>query len=309
MDNIKRQNGIENTMKTTVIKATKAIKARQTSQRLISYVTDANVLKLIVLLCLCLFIYKKSNQSQQEDNNSLAYLANPKVNDIYFLDFRLLSENLRPNQKYRIAKVVDITGDIVTLLYGNVLYLRQQSLKDSIRYGQLRYKGYFESKRYDLKLSQLKTMHESAAIYMIKRPDQNMLYGNYINDPKPELSSTLYIPGKRENFAGLSYKKSSYLENNLQQAFEQFSRSAQLGFSQGQVNLAEMYLNGEHIDKDLSQAMYWFKQAALQSNKAGVLKYVIVCRQVSYCQEGDLYQELTDAGVNIKVRKVDFKLN
>jgi hypothetical protein len=286
-----------------------AIETRKTALKLSSYFTVANLLKVIVLLSLCLFIYNKSSQSQQEDNNSLAYLASPKVDDIYFLDFRLLSESLRPNEKYRIAKVVDITGDVVTLLYGNVFYLRQQAMKDSIRYGQLRYKGYFESKRYDLKLSQLKSMHDSTAIYMIKRPDQNMLYGNYINDPEPKVSSTVYIPGKRENLAGLSFKKSSYLENNLQQAFERFSRSAQLGFTQGQVNLAEMYLSGEYIDKDFSQAMYWFKQAALQSDKAGVLKYVIVCRQVSYCQEGDFYQELIDAGVNIKVRKVNFKLN
>ena len=306
MEKIKGQNGIDNTVKVAM---NTTIRTRQTVLWLTSHFSVANVLKVIVLLWLCLFIYNKTNQYQQEDKNSLAYLASPKVDDIYFLDFRLLSENLRPNEKYRIAKVVDITGDIVTLLYGNVFYLRQQAVKDSIRYGQLRYKGYFESKRYDLKLSQLKTMHDSTAIYMIKRPDKNMLYGNYINDPEPKVSSTVYIPGKRENLAGLSFKKSSYLENNLQQAFERFSRSAQLGFAQGQVNLAEMYLNGEYIDKDLNQAMYWFKQAALKSDKAGVLKYVIVCQQVSYCQEGDFYQELTDAGVNIKVRKVDFKLN
>jgi len=269
----------------------------------------ANILKVLALLLLCVFIYKKSTQSQQEDDASLTYLASPKVDDIYFLDFRLLSDSLRPKEKYRIAKVVDVTGDIITLLYGNMFYLRQQSLKDSIRYGQLRYKDYFEGKRYNLTLSELKAMHDSAAIYMIKRPDQNMLYGNYINDPKPDINSRLYIPGKRENLEGLSLLKANYLENNLEQAFERFSRSAQLGLAQGQVNLAHMYLNAQYIDKDLSQAMYWFKQAALQSDKAGVLKYVIVCRQVSYCNEIDFYQELTEAGVNIKVRAVDFELN
>jgi len=269
----------------------------------------ANILKILALLALSLFIYKKSTQSQQEDDASLIYLASPKVDDIYFLDFRVLSDSLRPKEKYRIAKVVDITGDTVTLLYGNVFYLRQQSLKDSIRYGQLRYKDYFEGKRYDLTLSELKQMHDSSAIYMIKRPEQNMLYGNYINEPKPELNSSLYIPGKRENLEGLSLLKANYLENNLEQAFERFSRSAQLGLAQGQVNLAQMYMNAQYVEKDLSQAMYWFKQAALQSHKAGVLKYVIVCRQVSYCQEGDFFQELTEAGVNIKVRAVDFKVN
>jgi len=271
--------------------------------------TVANVLKAITLLALCLFIYKKSTQSQQEVDASLIYLSSPKVDDIYFLDFRVLSDSLRPKEKYRIAKVVDVTGDIITLLYGNMFYLRQQSLKDSIRYGQLRYKDYFEGKRYDLTLAELKAMHDSSAIYMIKRPDQNMLYGNYINDPKPEAKSSLYIPGKRENIEGLSLLKANYLENNFEQAFERFGRSAQLGFAQGQVNLAQMYVNAQYVDKDLSQAMYWFKQAALQSNKGGVLKYVIVCRQVSDCNEVDFYQELTEAGVNIKVRAVDFTLN
>jgi TPR repeat protein len=190
-----------------------------------------------------------------------------------------------------------------------MFYLRQQSLKDSIRYGQLRYKEYFEGKRYDLSLTELQAMFDSTAIYMIKRPDQNMLYGNYINDPEPDNKSSLYIPGKRENLEGLSLLKAKYIENNLEQAFERFSRSAQLGLAQGQINLGQMYLNAQYVDKDLSLAMYWFKQAALQSDKAGVLKYIIVCRLVSYCNEIDFYQELTEAGVNIKVKAVDFTLN
>lgn len=303
MDRVKKRKSVDNTVKA-------AIKIRPDNGWLNSqYFTVANVLKIIVFLTLCFFIYTKSTQSQQENDDSLLYLASPKVDDIYFLDFRILSDNLRPNEKYRIAKVVDITGDVVTLLYSSIFYLRQQSLKDSIRYGQLRYKGYFETKRYDLTLTQLKAMHDTSAIYMVKRPDKNMLFGNYVNDPKTELSTSLYIPGKRENLAGLSLLKSDYLENNKQQAFERFSASAQLGFSAGQVNLGQMYLNGEYIDKDLSQALYWFKQAALQSDKSGVLKYVIVCRQVEYCQEANFYQELLNAGVNIKVREIDFTLS
>ncbi|KGJ90670.1 tetratricopeptide repeat protein [Colwellia psychrerythraea] len=299
MDKVNLQKGIERQVK---------------NKWLASWITGidlsvANTIKVIAFISLCLFIYNKSTQSQQENDESSLYLSSPKINDIYFLDFRLLSDSLRPKQKYRIAKVVDITGDIVTLLYGNMFYLRQQSLKDSIRYGQLRFKDYFETKRYDLPLVQLESMYDSKAIYMIKRPDQNMLYGNYINEPESELSTKVYIPGKRENLEGLSLLKSNYLENNLQQAFQRFSQSAQFGFAEGQVNLAQMYLNAQYLDKDLEQAMFWFKQAALQSSKAGVLKYVIVCRQVSYCQEGDFYQELSDAGVNIKVRALDFKLN
>lgn len=273
-----------------------------------SYFSVANALKVVVIIALCLFIYNKSTQSQSEVDETLQFLTQPKIDDIYFLDFRVLSDSLRPKEKYRIAKVVDITGDIVTLRYGNMFYLRQQSLKDSIRYGQLRYQDYFEPKRYDFSLAQLKAMHEDKAVYMIKRPDQNMLYGNYINNPEADVSSRLFIPGKRENYQGLTFLQSDYIENNFQQAFDSFSQSAELGFAQGQVNLGQMYLNGQFVEKDLTQAMHWFKQAALQSDKAGVLKYVIVCRQVSSCQEGDFFQELTYAGVNIKVKSLDFKL-
>ncbi len=279
------------------------------SSAIINHLNISNMLKIFALVLLVLFIYKKSTQSQYEDDATLQYLAQPKIDDIYFLDFRLLSDNLRPKEKYRIAKVVDITGDIITLLYGNVYYLRQQSLKDSIRYGQLRFKEYFETKRYDFSLKKLQAMQASGAIYMIKRPEQNMLYGNYINDPEPESGTSLYIPGKRENLAGISLLSAKHLEGNLSQAFERFSRSAQLGYAKGQVNLAQMYVNGQFVDKDFSQAMYWLKQAALQSDKSAILKYVIICRQVSACQEGDFYQELTQAGVNIKVRKLDFTLN
>ncbi len=299
MNTINAQNGID---KDTEIKSAIRLSISK-------YLSISKLIKIFALVLLGLFIYKKSTQSQYEDDRTLHYLAQPKIDDIYFLDFRLLSDNLRPKEKYRIAKVVDVTGDIITLLYGNVYYLRQQSLKDSIRYGQLRYKEYFERKRYDFSLEQLQAMRESGAIYMIKRPEQNMLFGNYINDPEPESGTSLYIPGKRENIAGIGLLNAKYLESHLSQAFERFSRSAQLGYAPGQVNLAQMYLNGQAVEKDLSLAMHWFKQAALQSNKPAILKYVIVCRQVSYCQEGDFYQELTQAGVNIKVKQVDFKLD
>ena len=266
--------------------------------------------KCLVFFIVALIIFNNLIQGQnKEKENSQNYLNAPQVDDIYFLDFRLLSDNLRPTEKYRIAKVVDVTGEVVTLLYGNVFYLRQQSLKDSIRYGQLRYKQYFETKRYDLTLTQLQAMFNTSAIFMIKRPNNNMLYGNYVNDPKPASHSAIYIPGKRENSQGLSLLKSTYLENYTEQAYDYFQRSAKLGFTEGQINLGQMYLNGEFVNKDMRRALFWFNKAALQSNKDAVLKYVIVCRQLDECREGEFYQSLNDAGVNIKVRAFDFTLN
>jgi hypothetical protein len=266
-------------------------------------------LKIFVFVTIICFFAHRFNQTELIESESARYVHSPKINDIYFLDFRLLSDALRPNEKYRLAKVVDITGDVVTLQYSNIFYLRQHSLKDSIRYGQLTYRKYFEPKRYDFSVEQIKTMWQSGAIYLVKRPILDKLFGNNVSPEKVHNSADLFIPGKRENLSASSFLKSNYIENNLHQAFDLFQQSAQLGFAKGQVNLAQMYLNGQHVEKDLQQALFWFKQAALQSHKPGILKYVIVCEQVTSCDLAAFYQSLTFAGVNIKVREMKMKLS
>ncbi|WDD99385.1 tetratricopeptide repeat protein [Thalassomonas actiniarum] len=247
-----------------------------------------------------------------EAQQTQTYISSPKIDDLYFLDYRLLPGitpgQLRPNEKYRLAKVVDITGDVVTLLYGNFFYLRQRAMEKSIRYGHLRYPEYFETRRYDFTSSELATMKDSGAIYMVKRPVLNTLDGNLVGPSKPVYNSSAFIPGKKQNYSGMAFLKQTALETSLQSAFEQFQASAELGYAEGQVNLAQMYLNGQHVQQDFSQALFWFKRAALQSHKPGVLKYGIVCKQVPECNIVDFYDELLASGVNIKVRQVDFSL-
>jgi len=266
-------------------------------------------LKLLICSAIFLLLFNWLNQSEQIESDSLRYVNAPKINDIYFLDFRLFSDSLRPKEKYRLAKVVDITGEVVTLQYGNMFYLRQHSLKDSILYGQLRYRKYFEPKRYDFSLKRIKELWQSGAIYLVKRPILDMLFGNFVSPERIIENTDLFIPGKRENLSASSLLKSSYIENNLTQAFELLQQSAQLGFAKGQVNLAQMYLNGQHIEKNQQQALFWFKQAALQSYKPGILKYVIVCKQLNTCDLAAFYQSLISAGVNIKIREMDVKLS
>lgn len=266
-------------------------------------------IKIVVGLILFAMLVNGYYKNVQEERETDSFISSPKISDVYFLDFRVLSDDLRPREKYRLAKIVDITGDVITLRYSNVFYWQQQGLIDSIRYGQLLYAKFFEPKRYDFKISQLKSMRDSAAIFKVKRPKLNVLYGNYVNPAPAEDNSNLYIPGKRDNLAGLSLLKSTYMEDNFSQAFERFTRSAEREYAQGQVNLAQMYLNGQFVDKDLDKTLYWLKRASLKSDKAAILKYAIVCQQLSYCDLGDFYQELTNAGVNIKVRALDFTLS
>ena len=263
---------------------------------------------LLFLIIISVISWQWFTKMHQHSVLTEQYLAAPKIDDFYFLDFRLFSENLRPKEKYRVAQVVDITGDVITLLYSDFFYYNQNMIEDSFRFGHLRYKDYFQPKRYDFTLKQLNAMYNSGAIYMAKRTVQGRLVGNTVKPDKTVYQSKLFVAGKRENNVGLAFLLEKNLETHAEFAFENFSRSAELGYPQGQLNLAEMYVNGQYVEKDLTRALYWFNQAALQSYKPAILKYDIVCKQVEHCDLYDFYQNLINSGVNVKVRSLGVKL-
>ena len=70
-------------------------------------------------------------------------IANPKINDIYFLDMRLLNSNLERKNKYKLAKVVRVTDDNVVIVYGSFFYQWQYAVVNSIQYGDLSNSDYF----------------------------------------------------------------------------------------------------------------------------------------------------------------------
>ena len=114
----------------------------------------------------------------------------------------MLTSNLRPNEKYRIAKVVDITGDIITLVYGGLYYPSQRATINSIYYGQLTYKDYFETNCFDYKQEKIQQKLDSGAIYRAMRPLHDKLLGQRIGPEKREFRRTIFIQGRRENLTG-----------------------------------------------------------------------------------------------------------
>lgn len=273
------------------------------------FAAPARVIAMLVALFVLYAAFTEYLDYKHEADNSLAIISEPKINDIYFMDFRVIKEDLRPHEKYRIAKVVDITGDIVTLVYGSFYYQRKHATLNAITYGQLTFKDYFEGKRYDFPLNKVKDLFESGAIYLANRPIRNKLYGNLVGPTEEYSRSNRLTYGKQENIKGEAFFNDSFNEMRFEKAFGFFQQSAELGFAKGQINLAQMYINGEFVDKDLNIALHWLKQASLQSNKSAILKYGIICKQVEACNLGDFYQELNKSGVNIKVRKLDFELS
>jgi len=243
--------------------------------------------------------YKDLQLSEQ----TKAIVAEPQLNDLYYVDFRVIKDNLRPTEKFRMAKVSDITGDVVTINFSSYFYLQEHELNEAIRYAQLRFEKFFQEKRHNYTLEELQSLVASGAIVLARRPEGNMLDGNVVVPDSHFESSSVFIPGKKENFAGIEYLKFAKSGDKAALALAKFQESAELGFAQGQVNLAQMYLNGIAVDKDLQKSLEWFKKGALQAYEPAILKYAIVCQQVSRCNITEFYQELVETGVNIEFTK------
>ena len=71
---------------------------------------------------------------------------------------------------------------------------------------------------------------------------------------------------KTEEIADDYYKSAIKLPGStgLEEVFELYARSAELGNPIAQYNLAMMYSNGESVYVDYQQAVYWFKKSAEQ---------------------------------------------
>jgi hypothetical protein len=254
---------------------------------------------LLTLMVLGYFVQGEIDKIQKSDQ----FIDNPAINDFYHVDFRFLSSELRPNEKYRIAKVLDITGDVVTVVYSRLFYNMQRGADESIRVGHVTHFSFFSRKKYHYSFAKLESLREQGAIYRVERPVKNRLRGKPVVRAKKRFLSSTYFPGARQNNSGLAFLEASYLSDHVQRAFEKFTVSAQRGYKLGQVNLAELYITGKHGERDLNKALFWLKEAALQDYQPAIDKYLIVCQQVAECNKADFLKALSDGGVNFHIGK------
>ncbi|NMP33181.1 sel1 repeat family protein [Thalassotalea sp. M1531] len=261
------------------------------------------VLKFFGLFLVCYLMFSWWQSEQEESRITENLVSYPQINDFMLLDFRKISKDMRPHEIYRIAKVVDITGNTVSLAFGNFFYKHESSFEDAIMSGQTRAYSYFGKNNHNFSIAQLATLLEREAIVRAARPEGNMLFGNYvINDTGYRMGST-YIPGERKYASGLAFEQATYIQEHNIKAFFKFEESANLGFALGQIRLAELYLAGEIIETDLSKALYWLEQASMQSYERAIKKYSIVCQQTKGCDVQAFYSRLIDAGVNLSVNE------
>ena len=139
--------------------------------------------KLMLLICLLVisyFGYQRYVQHKAEQTETSVLILTPQVNDIYFLDFRLLSNKSAGKNKYKLAKVVRVSDDNVAIVYGRLFYQWQSAVVNSIQYGELSNDDYFMLLPEYIAFSKIKEMRDNGAIYLVKRPIKNKLYGNFV---------------------------------------------------------------------------------------------------------------------------------
>ena len=140
-----------------------------------------NLVLLTCLLVIVYFGYEKYTFHKAEQEEAEVLILSPQVNDIYFLDMRLLRDKLEGRQEYRLAKVVSVTGDNVALVYGTVFYQWQYAVVNSIKYDDVNNHDYFKLIPDYIPFSKIKEMRTNGAIYLVKRPIRNKLYGKFVN--------------------------------------------------------------------------------------------------------------------------------
>lgn len=253
------------------------------------------------------------SEEQEKHRQSQRYINAPKVNDFYYLDYRNASGDRRPHHKYRVAKIVDITGGTVSLTLGNYFYPLKKSLKDAVLFGHSTNFDYFEKHRQNYSAEELNSLFEQGFIYRVVRPELAyiggnrqlyMIEGQAVSNPTIAKEKWHFIPGKRENAQGVAMLKASNVENKYQKAFELLKRSAELGYAPGQTNFAELYLtfNGNEEVRDVQTAAYWLFQAALQGYQPAVEKYRVICELEESCNIEEFYRGLSEAGTNLRTK-------
>lgn len=261
-----------------------------------------------ILIILALSYY--FSEEQQKHRQSQTYIDAPKVNDFYYLDYQKVTGDKRPQNNYRLAKIVDITGGTVSLTYGNYFYPMKNALNNGLRFGHSTNFDYFEKKRQHFSYAELDNLFQQGFIYRVVRPAFNMIGRNkavYMIDGNPVSSTTVakeawhYVPGKRQNTQGMALLKANYINDRFEQAFVLLKASAKLGYAPGQTNLAELYLTGIEGNRDIDTAVHWLFQAALQGYQPAIEKYRVICGLEETCQIEDFYRALNEAGTSYRI--------
>ncbi|WP_440903588.1 tetratricopeptide repeat protein [Catenovulum sp. SX2] len=226
---------------------------------------------LLILSCITYSWYAQKIDKEQAMN----WLAQPQVNDFYHADFALMQAKYWPDEllddhyKYGLLKVVAVTPENLGVVRSRYTYSTQRHIIKAIRGDKLILQQYFSSQMFWLPRNELADYFQQQLLYTIDRPiDNRHLYGGIVVLPHgSKLKQRTRDNGKKLNDLAIDYYRGESGVQDFKKAFELFTKAAEMGHTFAQVNLAEMYRDGEGTDENLDKAQYWFEMAAKQGNQ------------------------------------------
>jgi len=217
-----------------------------------------------------LFFYQQHAAAQAQKQH---YLTNPKAYDTYLVHADKFSHEPWTLTNLKIAQVLSFDEQFITFQVSNYSYKRNNGITTAMRTSLLVQNGYFSTDKITLPRSEVIRLYNDGVIYDVLRPSANSLYGGFVMfPPKPK---PLYKGLKldKNNQQGITYFKNG----QYKEAAESFKLAANAGSQWGQLNLAQMYRDGQGVTKNVKTAKYWYEQAIAQGNSKAKYELKQLC--------------------------------
>jgi tetratricopeptide (TPR) repeat protein len=229
---------------------------------------------LILLLWVMVYFFQ-----QYTDNQALkySYLNNPQAFDTYLVHADKFTHEPWTLTNLKVAQVLSFDEQFITFQVSNYSYKRNRGITTAMRTSLLVQRDYFSTNTITLPRDEVKRLYDSDVIYDVLRPHANSLYGGFVMfPPKPK---PLYKGLKldKNNQQGIMYFK----DGQFEEALESFKLAAESGSQWGQLNLAQMYRDGQGAGKNTQQAIYWYKKAIAQGNSKAAYELEQLCKFIT----------------------------
>ncbi|WP_338365182.1 tetratricopeptide repeat protein [uncultured Pseudoalteromonas sp.] len=218
-----------------------------------------------------LFFYQQHVAAQAQKQR---YLTNPKAYDTYLVHADKFTHEPWTPSNLKVAQVLNFDEQFITFQVSNYSYKRNNGITTAMRTSLLVQNGYFSTDKITLPRSEVKRLYNDEVIYDVLRPSANSLYGGFVMfPPKPK---PLYKGLKldKNNQQGITYFKSGLYK----EAAESFKLAAHAGSQWGQLNLAQMYRDGQGVTKNVQTAKHWYEQAIAQGNSKAKYELEQLCK-------------------------------
>lgn len=232
---------------------------------------------IIIVLFIALYFWQDYHEDIAKEMDILKL---PQKYDFYLIDNNRFNKVQSQRSEFVIAKVISANKDAIEIVISNYIYSRKRDLIKAIRLDTLVFDDFFSSKSQFITPAELNALYKEEIVYRILRPFNYTLFGGVA--VRPTMPEKLY---KGYNPTAINQEGiRSYRNNDFVEALSLFKQAAEQGDAWAQINLAQMYRDGEGSKIDNAQALHWFSEAIKLGNKTAEFEYQQLCKKEITCK-------------------------